>query len=329
MTGPSVNQSNLAISTRGLTRCYGKRPVVNALDLNVPRGCVYGLLGRNGAGKSTTIKMLTGMIEPDFGTAELLGENIETMAPATRARIAYVAEGHPMYNGMSIDAVERFQSAFYPNWNRELFDQIIEHFGLARKQKLRKLSNGQRAQVSLALAIAPDPELLILDDPTLGLDTVVRRDFLESMIQLIQREGRTILFSSHILGDVERVADRIGIMVDGVLRVDCPTDHFKESLRKVVLEFPGTPKVFPLTDGVVSDVAIGTRRELVISNYTDKHREAIESLSPTNIDFVEFNLEDAFIAYTRGDQKPLPIFPLPNSVGIDSTKPETVSSDRK
>ena len=95
--------------------------------------------------------------------------------------------------------------------------------------------------MALALAVATDPEVLILDDPTLGLDTVVRRDFLESLIQIIQRRGRTILFSSHILGDVERVADRIGILVDGVLRVDCPTDHFKDSLRKVILEFDGQP----------------------------------------------------------------------------------------
>ena len=99
--------------------------------------------------------------------------------------------------------------------------------------------------MALALAVATDPELLILDDPTLGLDTVVRRDFLESLIQIIQRRGRTILFSSHILGDVERVADRIGILVDGVLRVDCPTDHFKESVRKVLLEFDGQPPELP------------------------------------------------------------------------------------
>ena len=327
MADRNTNKPTPAISTHGLTRCYGNRPVVNALDLNIPRGCVYGLLGRNGAGKSTTIKMLTGMIEPDFGSAELLGEDVANMSPATRGKIAYVAEGHPMYNSMSIDTVERFQSSFYPHWNGAMFGQIIEHFGLSRKQKLRKLSNGQRAQVSLALAIAPDPELLILDDPTLGLDTVVRRDFLESMIQIIQREGRTILFSSHILGDVERVADRIGIMVDGVLRVDCPTEHFKQSLRKVVLEFSGAPKVFPLTDGVVSDVALGNRRELVIANYSDKHRVAAESLEPDSIDFVEFNLEDAFIAYTRGEQKPLPMFPHAIDSHNQFSKPESVSSD--
>jgi ABC-2 type transport system ATP-binding protein len=297
-----------AIETRGLTKYYGGRPVVHALDLRIPVGCVYGFLGRNGAGKSTTIRMLTGMLHPDAGEAILLGENVADLAPATRARVAYIAEGHPLYGGMTIDALERFTRPFYTRWSPSLFAQIIDHFELPRRKRIRKLSNGQRAQVSLALAVAPDPELLILDDPTLGLDTVVRRDFLESLIQIIQREGRTILFSSHVLGDVERVADRIGIMVDGVLRVDCPTEHFKQCLRKVVLEFAGTPKPFPQMEGIVSDRVVGQRRELVIVNYVDAHREAAESLGPASIEVVELNLEDAFIEYTRGPRRSLPVF---------------------
>jgi ABC-2 type transport system ATP-binding protein len=250
--------------------------------------------------------MLTGMIRPDFGTAELLGQQATNLSPATRARVAYLAEGHPLYNGMSIDRIERFTRSFYPRWNADLFAQILDNFDLSRRKKLRRLSNGQRAQVSLALAIAPDPELLILDDPTLGLDTVVRREFLESMIQLIQREGRTILLSSHILGDVERVADRIGIMVDGVLRVDCPTEHFKQSVRKLVLEFDGPAKAYPSQPGVISDVAAGHRRELVIANYSNDHLQAAEALDPASVDVVELNLEDAFIEYTRGQRRALP-----------------------
>lgn len=323
-TTPQANSPD-PIVARELTRNYGDRTVVNSLDLRIPRGCVYGLLGRNGAGKSTVIKMLTGTIRPDFGSAELLGEDIAAMTPATRSRIAYIAEGHPLYGGMTIDRLETFQSAFFPNWNGALFSQIIDHFRLPRKKWLARLSNGQRAQVSLALAVAPDPELLILDDPTLGLDTVVRRDFLESMIQIIQREGRTILFSSHILGDVERVADRIGILVEGVLRVDCPTDHFKQSLRKMILDFAGTPKPFPRLDGIVSDRVSGHRRELVIAGFSDAHREAAEALQPSAIDFVEFNLEDAFIEYTRGDQPALPSFPHPVTSSAQAPASQTAA----
>jgi ABC-2 type transport system ATP-binding protein len=149
---------------------------------------------------------------------------------------------------------------------------------------------------------------LILDDPTIGLDTVVRRDFLESLIQIIQRRGRTILFSSHILGDVERVADRIGVMVDGVLRVDCPTDYFKDTLRKVVLEFDRDPPPWPAAAGLVCDRQVGRTRELIIVGYGEEHRCAAEALGPRAIDVIELNLEDAFIEYTRGPRRGLPIF---------------------
>ena len=294
---------SFAIQTRGLTKFYGNRPVVRSLDLQVPAGCVYGFLGRNGAGKSTTIKMLTGMVQPDQGVAEVLGQDVASLSLDTRARVAYIAEGHPLYTGMTIQQLEQFTRSFYPGWNQSLFDRIIEHFELSRRQKVGRLSNGQRAQVSLALALAPDPELLILDDPTLGLDTVVRRDFLESMIQIIQRDGRTILFSSHNLGDVERVADRIGVLVDGVLRVDCPTDQFKATVRLVIAEFAGTPPPTSDLPGLVSSLVNGRRWEMVFAGYGDVQAEALQRFKPVAVDVVELNLEDAFIAYTRGRRR--------------------------
>lgn len=296
------------IVTDRLTKYYGRKRVVDSVSLRIPQGSVYGLLGRNGAGKSTIIKMLLGMVQPSYGRAELLGEDVAQLRPETRAKIAYLAEGHPLYRWMTIAQMVRFTESFYANFNHELLEQILDHFGLARRSKIRRLSNGQRAQVSLALAVAQEPELLILDDPTLGLDTVVRRDFLESLIQIIQRQGRTILFSSHILGDVERVADRIGILVDGVLRVDCPTDRFKESLRKVVLQFDAKPPEFPGCDGLVSQRQVGSKLELIVMGYNGSHQKLVESLSPRTIEVIDLNLEDAFIEYTRGPRRSLPIF---------------------
>jgi ABC-2 type transport system ATP-binding protein len=209
---------------------------------------------------------------------------------------------------MTVDEAIRFTRAFYSRWNHVLVDQILDHFELPRRQKLRRLSRGQQAQVSLALAVAPDPELLVLDDPTLGLDTVVRRDFLESLIQIIQRQGRTILFSSHILGDVERVADRIGILIDGVLRVDCRTETFRESVRKLILEFAGHPPESPAIPGLVSWRHSGTGLEVVLVGYDDAQREAVEALGPLSIEVLDLNLEDAFIEYTRGPRRSLPLF---------------------
>jgi ABC-2 type transport system ATP-binding protein len=297
-----------AIVTERLTKHYDDRRIVDSLDLRVPQGSVYGLLGRNGAGKSTAIKMLMGMVRPDSGRAMLLGEDSATLSESTRARIAYLAEGHPFYGWMTIDEAVKFTRSFYPRWNETLVDQILDHFELRRRQKFRRLSCGQRAQVSLALAVAPDPELLVLDDPTLGLDTVVRRDFLESLIQIIQRQGRTILFSSHILGDVERVADRIGIMVNGVLRVDCRTEVFRESVRKLVLGFAGYPPESPRIPRMVNSRTVGNTLEMVLIGYDDEQREAVEALQPLSIEVLDLNLEDAFIEYSRGKRRSLPIF---------------------
>jgi ABC-2 type transport system ATP-binding protein len=296
------------IVTQNLTKYYDAHCAVDSLNLRVAQGTVYGLLGRNGAGKTTAIKMLLGMTHPSYGRAEVLGEDSARLSPDARGRIAYLAEGHPLYRWMTIAQAVEFTRAFYIRWNQHLLEQILDHFELSPKRRIRRLSRGQQAQVALALAVAADPEVLILDDPTLGLDTVVRRDFLESLIQIIQRRGRTILFSSHILGDVERVADRIGIIVDGVLRVDCPTDHFKESVRKVILVFDGPPPPLPPCPRLVNCRCVGRNLELVVVELNGEHRLLFDSLKPREVEEIEFNLEDAFIEYTRGPRRSMPIF---------------------
>ncbi|MDR3633486.1 MAG: ABC transporter ATP-binding protein [Isosphaeraceae bacterium] len=309
-----------AIVTERLTKYYESRCVVNGLNLHVPVGSVYGFLGRNGAGKSTTIKMLLGMVQPSYGRVELLGFELAALPPAVRGRIAYLAEGHALYGWMTVAEAARFARAFHPDrWNQPLLDQVLEHFEIPLRAKIRRLSNGQRANIALALAIAPDPDLLILDDPTLGLDTVARHDFLLSMIHLVQRQGRTILFSSHILADVERVADRIGILVDGVLRVDCPTDRFKEAVNKVVLEFAGRPPAFAGCLGLVQAWEVGRRLELIIVDFGPEQRRVVEGLAPLSWDVTGLNLEDAFVAYTRGSRRSLPIFGNVAAEGTEST----------
>ncbi len=293
------------IETHRLTKFYGSKCVVNSVDLRIPRGCVYGLLGRNGAGKTTLIKMLLGLVHPNYGQATIFGERAGRLRPQTRERIAYLAEGHPLFRWMRIREIAALVRSFYTRFNDELLRQILDYFQLSPGMKIRRLSNGQRAQVSLALAVAQEPELLILDDPTLGLDTVVRRDFLESLIQIIQRHGRTILFSSHILGDVERVADRIGILEEGMLRVDCPTEHFRESVKKLVLEFAEAPPEFPGCPGLVSHRQIDNRIELIVVGHDGERQQVIESLGPRAVEVLDLNLEDAFIEYTRpGRQLP-------------------------
>jgi ABC-2 type transport system ATP-binding protein len=157
------------VVAQGLTKYYGRQAVVDALNLRIPAGSIYGLLGRNGAGKSTAIKMLLGLVHPSRGRAELLGEDSVAIRPETRARIAYLAEGHPLHRWMTVGQTVRFTRSFYRQWNDSLVGQILDHFELPLRKKIRHLSRGQSAQLALALAVAPDPELLILDDPTIGL----------------------------------------------------------------------------------------------------------------------------------------------------------------
>lgn len=234
--------SEAVIKSSGLTKYYGTQPVVDHLDIEIPEGCICGFLGRNGAGKTTTIKMLLGLIHPTAGVAEILGCDSAHLTPEIRQRVGYVTEGHRLFRWMTIKRLEQFQQAFFPGqWDSRFFGEMIEYFGLSPKKKIKHLSNGQRAQVSLALTLAPRPELLIMDDPTMGLDAAIRRQFLEGMINLIMQEGRTVLFSSHILGDVERVCDRLLILDRGVLRVDCRLEAFRSAVIKVKVYFSNDP----------------------------------------------------------------------------------------
>ena len=168
--------SDIVLETEGLTKYYGSSLAVDHLDLKIPRGCICGFVGRNGAGKTTAIKLMLGLLEPTAGSSRLLDCDSSALTPAIRQRIGYVTEGHRLFRWMSIAGLEKFQRAFYPNqWDEKFFADMIEYFELPKKKKIKHLSNGQRAQVSLAVALAPNPELLIMDDPTLGLDAGIRR----------------------------------------------------------------------------------------------------------------------------------------------------------
>jgi len=292
--------SEIVLETKSLTKYYGARPALDHLDLRIPRGCICGFLGRNGAGKTTAIKMMLGLLEPTAGSATLLGCDATALTPAIRQRIGYVTEGHRLFRWMTIGRLEKFQQAFFPDqWDAKFFADMIEYFELSKKQKIKHLSNGQRAQVSLALALAPNPELLIMDDPTLGLDAVIRRQFLEGMIELITRQGRTVLFSSHILADVERVADRIVVVDKGVLRADCSLEQFRASVRKVVLYFDDSVPAEVELEGLLHCRRSERQLELTLVGVGEAEVAAWARQAGTErLDFVEMNLEDQFIEFT-------------------------------
>jgi ABC-2 type transport system ATP-binding protein len=293
-----------AIKIEGLTHYYGKKKVVDQLSLEIPRGSIFGLLGRNGAGKTTSIRILMGLLQPTRGSAQVLGCDCGKLTPEIRARIGYLAEGHHVYEWMTIDECGKFQKSFYKHWNDRIFNSVIDHFKLSRKAKGGHLSRGQRAGLCLALTLAPEPELLVLDDPALGLDPVARRSLLESMVYVTRGKDRTILFSSHLLSDVERVADQIAVMKEGVLKAHCTIEEFRSWVRQYVLRFNSNPprlREFPwLLHSMRTD------RELAVTAAGENGpiRAELDGLGANELEEVALGLEDAFISFVgdRGEK---------------------------
>ncbi len=289
--------NDVVISTYGLTRYFGSRRAVDAVSLTIPRGCVFGLLGRNGSGKTTLIRMLLGLLEPTRGSATVLGHDSRALPTPLRARIGYLPEGHPVYGWMRVREHGEFQRRFYPRWNDGVYQTVVRYFQLDPAARAGTLSRGERAGLSLALALAPEPELLLLDDPALGLDPVARRALLEAMIYATRAEKRTILFSSHLVGDVERVADRIAVLDRGRLRAGCTLEWFRRQVRRVALRFAGPPPVTPAVPGLLR--SLRTERELLltIANFDGRAEAALAQLGAAQVEEVPLDLEEAFISY--------------------------------
>jgi ABC-2 type transport system ATP-binding protein len=293
------------IEFRRLSHWYGRRRALHDLTLSVPRGSIYALLGRNGAGKSTALRCLVGFQRPTRGGASILGHDALALPDAERGRIGYVSEGQRLVPWMTVRQIVAFQRATFPAFDAALCDAYLKRLALPADARIRHLSNGQRAQVALALALAPRPEVVVLDDPALGLDAVVRREFLEVMIELVQEEGRTLLFSSHILTDVERVADRVGILVDGVLRVDAPLDEVKSRICRIHASFAGDAPPVPAIEGLVRGVRRRNEWVLTVAGSASVPGRApwesqVRAMGARTVECEGLGLEDLFIEYTAG-----------------------------
>ena len=204
-----------AVDLRGIVKSYGKKPVLTGLDLSVPKGSVLGLLGTNGAGKTTLIKCALGLIRPQHGEARLLGEPSWTLSGEAKMRIGYVPQVVNLYPWMKVRHVIDYTAAFYPNWNDDLVARLIREWDIPTNDRTSTLSVGQLQKVAILLALGHEPELFILDEPAASLDPLARRQFLQMLIDLAEPGKRTILFSTHITSDLERVADRVAILKSG------------------------------------------------------------------------------------------------------------------
>jgi ABC-2 type transport system ATP-binding protein len=284
------------IVTEGLTKRFGHKVALDHLDLTVPAGSVFALLGDNGAGKTTAIRLLTGQFPPDSGAARVLGQDAWSDAVALRHRVGYVPERPRFYDWMTADEIGWFAAGFHHPGFRDRYQDALERFGVDPGAKLANLSKGGYAKVALALALAPDPEVLILDEPTSGLDLMVRREFLASMIDL-SASGRTILISSHQIAELERVASHAAFLSGGRLLMAAPLEDLRKRIVRVRLRYTDEPPDPGRLGRVLDQESAGRQWQAVLC---DPDPAAVEGLTDApdlrDVEVTSLNLEETYAA---------------------------------
>lgn len=294
MSGPPV------IEIRGLGRRFGATRALDGVDLAVEEGMVYGLLGENGAGKTTLVKHVLGLLRAKKGEVRVFGLDPVEDPPAVLGQIGYLAENHDLPAWLRLGDYLRYLEAFYPEWDREHAAALCDQFELDPGRKLGKLSKGQRARAALIGALAYRPRLLILDEPSSGLDPLARRDLLEAVIRSVVAEGRTVLFSSHLLEEVERVADRIAMLEAGRIVFDAALDSVLEEHVRVSVRFAEPQWQPPEVPGVLATQGSGHDWTLLFADVSPAWRAAVEARGATVVETRPATLEEIFLGRARG-----------------------------
>lgn len=293
------------IETVGLTKRYGTLEAVHALDLRVEGHGITGFLGRNGAGKSSTLKMLLGMVRPTSGTGVVLGKRIDDASAnlQMRRRIAYVGEDKQMYGYMTVEQTIRFIRSFYGDWNEATAQRLLKQYELPLGRKVRALSKGMRTKLALLLALSRRPALMILDEPSEGLDPVAIEELLRALVGATA-DGVAVFFSSHQIAEVERVADRVCIIDSGRLMVDVSMDHMRQDYRHITMGFATSPPPVAFRgEGIVRVVRAGREIRALASHNVDNVVAQAHGIGAISIDVSPVSLRELFLE-TVGISKP-------------------------
>jgi len=288
------------IECNNLTHYYGKKMVYENLNIHVRYGSILGLLGKNGAGKTTTINILNGFLQPRSGECLIYGENSQHLTPATKARIGFLIEGHIQYAFMNIHQIEKFYSGFYPNWKPAPYWELMSKLKVTPTQKISTMSCGQRSQVALGLILAQNPDLLILDDFSMGLDPGYRRLFIDYLREYAKSENKTIFTTSHIIQDMERLIDDVLIMDYNRVLAQCPISEFMTTFKRFDFELENDQVNLKKEPFVRNLEMVKNKVEL----YTYESNEFVQKFLENNgvvhkgFKQVKMELEDAFIGLT-------------------------------
>ena len=293
-----MNESNTmpALDVSGLTRRFRSKVALNDVSLTVPRGCVFGLLGENGAGKTTLIKHVMGLLNAQSGSVAVFGIDPVQDPEGALARIGYLSEDRDIPRWMSINELMRFTQGFYKNWDQAFADELLSIFDLDRTQKIKTLSMGQTAKAGLLVALAHRPDLVVLDEPSSGLDAVVRRHILHAAIRRVAAEGRTVLFSSHLLDEVERVSDYVAIMNNGRVLLCDRLDAILARHCSMVLEFETAHTLPPDLPGVLTCEGSGREWTVLCDGHADIVATQVSSWKARIVERKPPTLEEIFVA---------------------------------
>lgn len=296
---------DLAVQTSRLSKAYGPSMALHDLSLEVPRESVFAVLGPNGAGKTTLFKILTGLVGPSVGEARVLGRRVGTRDTEFRTKIGYVAENPVMYGYYTARETAAFCASLYPRWNPGLVNSAFQKLNIPENQKVKELSHGQRSALALTLALAPEPELLILDEPGTGLDPVKRRDYFKLLMDQVTALGSTVLISSHTLHEVERLADRVAFLSQGRLVAVKDVADLKTGEKRIRVVFQGRPpeNVFDLP-GIARVEQENSGYLLTVTENVHGVVEALSRHPHFALEIIDMDLEDIFLEYARGEEAP-------------------------
>ena len=296
-------QNGPAIELVGLTKWFGRTLAVDNVSLTIPRGSTFGLLGPNGAGKSTTIKMLMGMLSISAGGARVLGVDVAVDSVQVKQRVGYVPETHHIYRWMRVREVIGFCKSCFHTWNDETCREMIELFGLDLEKKVKHLSKGMQVKLALLLAVSHEPELLLLDEPLSALDPIAREEFLDGVLRTICDRGQTVLISSHILDDVRRLADTVGILHEGRLLLHGNLDALLTSTKRIRATLRDGCRPQKTPEGTIWQRMEGREWTITVREFSAEKLQQVQALDGVeHVGVIDLGLEELFKDFIRGQR---------------------------
>jgi ABC-2 type transport system ATP-binding protein len=276
------------------------------VNMRVPTGSVYGFLGPNGAGKTTTIRLLLGLLPPDSGSITVLGHDVSSDRVAVLARTGYVPERPHLYPTLTVQETLSLHAAFHRRWDERWAGELVEQFSLVRDRKIASLSKGETGKLMMLLALAQQPDLLVLDEPTDGLDPVVRRDVLSALVSYVSNRGATVLISSHLVHELERICDWIAVMDCGRLVAEVPMQEFKQGMKRLrVTDAPATLTNAPFVV-LGRQASNGAGEQWLVRGWLPEMRGYVESTGATLRDVDDLDLEEGFVELLRSFRQATP-----------------------